>query len=195
MANGDKGKGVVLFGVGSAVGAGLALLFQARPAKAATDSEKLDYIATLLENLNTAEANVLAAIKSLSLGGVPGPTEVQVAVTTPWTAKDPVTIFEQAIRNAGVFTTDDLVDYRNAKRLAFKVESTLNVGVIVQVMANFDKSWNLAVPQAMPFPVPANGNIDIGLAWDDWRCFVGVQITVAVAPASGLLRIRAVLQE
>ncbi len=194
MSN-DKGKDMALLVTGGVLGTGLGLLLQARPVKAATPDEKLDYIATLLEELLKTEADVLAAIKSLSLGGVPGTTEVAVAVTTPWTAKEPAIIFQQALRSAGVFFSDDLVDYRNCKRLAFKVESTLNQPVIIQLMSNFDKSWQLAVPMAAPFPCPANGNIDIGLAWDDWRPFVGVQITVGVAPISGILKIRQVLQE
>ncbi len=200
MSNG-QGKDVALLGAGVAlgvVGGGLAALFATRPVEAAPDTTKLEYIATLLETLNRTEADVLAAIKSLSLGGVPGvpgTAEVTVAVTTPWTAKEPAIIFQQALRSAGVFFSDDLVDYRNSKRLAFKVESTLDQPVIIQLMGNFDKSWQLAIPMDGPFPCPANGNIDIGLAWDDWRPFVGVRITVGAPPLSGMLTIRQVLQE
>ncbi|GAH46214.1 unnamed protein product, partial [marine sediment metagenome] len=42
---------------------------------------------------------------------------------------------------------------------------------------------------------PANDNISIGPAWDHWCPYIGVRITVAVAPTAGLLTISAVSQE
>jgi len=196
--NNHGGKEAAMVIGGGIIGAGLTALFQSRPAKAAPESDKLDYVATLLERLITAEADTLAAIKSLSLGGapvLPGQTEVNVAVTTPWVARDPVIIFDLAIRNAGVFFSDDLADFRNSKRLAVKVESTLNQAVVIQLMGNIDNTWQLAVPIAGPFPCPANGNLLFGLAWDDWRPFIGAQITAGIAPVSGNLRVRQVLQD
>jgi len=44
-------------------------------------------------------------------------------------------------------------------------------------------------------PLAANGNLSVGPAWDDWAPFIGVRITVAVAPTAGILNIWAVVQE
>jgi len=207
MAEKDNGKNALLVVAGGAVGAGLTMLFQSKPAKAATESDKLDYIADLLEGLIKAEVDTLAAIKNLSLGGipglprlpglpgVPGVAEIQIAVSTPWVAKDPVLIFNQAIRNIGVFFSDGLVDYRNSKRLTFKLESSLDQAIIVQLVGNVRETWQLGTNIGPPIPCPANGNISIGLAWDDWNAFVGVQITTAIAPAAGILNIWQVLQD
>jgi len=198
------GKNAALVVAGGAVGAGLALLFQSKPAKAAPESDKLDYIATLLEGLIKAEIDTLAAIKNLSLGGapglpglpgIPGVSEIQIAVSTPWVAKDPVLIFNQAIRNIGTFFSDGLVDMRNSKRLSFKIESSLDQAIIVQLVGNARETWQLATNIGPPIPCPANGNISIGLAWDDWIPFCGVQVTTAIAPAAGILNIWQVLQD
>ncbi len=40
-----------------------------------------------------------------------------------------------------------------------------------------------------------NGNLNVGLVWDDWHPYVGVRITVAVVPTAGVLTIWAVIQE
>jgi len=200
MADEDNGgKGAQLFvvaGAASVVGGMLGALFASRPAKAAAETDKLEYIASLLETLNKSEADVLAAIKALGeISGGVTPGVIGVTVSTPWVAKEPVLIFQQAIRSAGTFTSDDLVDFRNGKRLAFKVESSLDQNVIIQLVANTTKTFNLATNLDGPFPCPANGNIHIGLAWDDWLSFVGVQITLGAAPISGMLSIWQVMQE
>lgn len=44
-------------------------------------------------------------------------------------------------------------------------------------------------------PCTANGNISVGLAWDDWQPYIGVRVTAAVAPTAGLLSVWAVVQE
>jgi len=44
-------------------------------------------------------------------------------------------------------------------------------------------------------PLAANDNLSVGLAWDDWHPFVGIEIVLAVAPTAGTLTISAVIQE
>lgn len=188
------GRKAALLVTGGILGATLTKIFESKPALAASDTQKLDYIASLLEQLNTSSVAVINAIHDLALSSGGGGV-VTVEVATPWKAKEPETIFNQAIRNAGVFQSDNMVDHRNSKRLVFKVESTLNQACIIQPVANLDNSFQLALPFGGPFPCPANGNIDIVLAWDDWRPYIGIQITVAIAPVSGNLRVRQAMQE
>jgi len=44
-------------------------------------------------------------------------------------------------------------------------------------------------------PVAANGNISVGLAWDDWQPFVGARIIVGAAPTTGRLKVEYSIQE
>lgn len=188
---GDGAKTTALIVGGTALGVGLAALFGARPVKGAIDTEKLDYIASLLEQLNVTELEVLTAIKGISIS----PGGVTVEVLSLWKAKEPEHIFEQAIRSIGVFQSDTMVDFRNGKRLLFKIESTLDQAVTIQVIGNQSDTFNLATNIDGPFAVAANGNITIGLAWDDWHPYVGIIITAAIAPAAGILSIWSMIQE
>jgi hypothetical protein len=191
---------------GSAFTAIIATLLAAKPVQAAPTDEKLDYLIEVLTTLVPVLAEVSerqgALIdllqKWLAAQGVPGVPGIEVTVLTPWVGKEPQLIFQQAIRAAGNSQSDDLVDYRNAKRVVFKVESSLNQAVIVQLVGNITKSFNLATNVNGAFPCPANGNISIGLAWDDWQPYIGVIITAAPPPATptaGILTIWAVEQE
>jgi len=192
---------MALGGVGGAVVGAIATLLLTRPAEAAPPDEKLDY---LLECL-TALISVLAQVAErqatlielleqwLAAQGVePG---IQVTVLTPWVAKEPEEIFSQPIRSAGTFFSDKMVDWTKGKRILFKVESTLNQIAQIQLIGNTGDSMNLATDVNGAFPCLANSNISIGLAWDDWHPYIGVRITVAVAPTAGILTISAVIQE
>ncbi|GAJ07166.1 unnamed protein product, partial [marine sediment metagenome] len=99
------------------------------------------------------------------------------------------------IRSAGTFYTDSMVNWTKGKRILFKAESSLNQAVILQPKGNIVDNMDLAVDINGALPLAANGNLSVGLAWDDWHPYVGVKITVAVAPAAGILTISAVVQE
>jgi hypothetical protein len=187
----DGGKNAALVIAGGAFGIGLAALLSSKPAAAAPDSAKLDYIASLLEHMGATQEAILTAIKNINLGGLVFPDPL----LTPWIAKEPQHIFEQAIRSVGVFFSDIMVDCRRGKRMMVKVESSLDVAVAIQLIGNMSESFNLATDINGPFPCPINGNISIGLAWDDWHPYVGVRITAAAPPTIGLLNIWSVIQD
>ncbi|GAI87307.1 unnamed protein product, partial [marine sediment metagenome] len=113
----------------------------------------------------------------------------------PWVAKEPEEIFSKAILSAGTFYSDKMVDWTKSKRILFKVESSLNEAVNIQLIGNVQNSKELATDIGLALPCTANGNISVGPAWDDWHPYVGVRITVAVAPTAGILNISAVIQE
>lgn len=180
--------------LGGALGAAFMYLLQGRPAEAAEPGDKLDYIATLLEHLNATEILILDAVKGITPGGgVPG--GVEVTVLTPWVAKEPELIFQQAIRSVGTFDANTMVDFTHGKRMVIKVESSLNQPIIIQPVGNQTNSYQLATNINGPLPCIANGNITIGFAWDDWLPYVGIRITVGAAPTAGIISIWAVIQE
>jgi len=196
--------GLVVGGLGgTALGVAIATLLAARPAAAAPPDEKLDYLLEVL----TALVPVLAELSErqaaltellqqwLAAQGVPGIPTVEVTVRTPWVAKEPEQIFSRAIRSAGTFYSDKMVDWTEGKRILFKVESSLNQAIQIQLIGNKDASRELATDIDAALPCAANGNISVGPAWDDWHPFIGVRITVAAAPMAGILNIWAVVQE
>ena len=193
--------GLVVAGVGgTALALAVAALVAARPARAAPTDEKLDYLIEVLTTLVPALAEVSERIglfeQWLAAQGI-APVEgaVDVTVKTPWVAKEPEQIFNSPIRSAGTFYTDRMVNYTKGKRILFKAESSLNQAVILQVTGNIvdDKDRSIDVNGALP--LAANGNLSVGLAWDDWHPFVGIKITGALAPTAGILTISAVVQE
>jgi len=199
----DRGAGLVVGGVGGTLlGAALAILLTAKPAEAAPPEEKLNYLIDVL----TALVPVLAEVADsqttliqllqqwLAAQGVPGIPTVEVTVKTPWVAKEPEEIFREPITSADTFYSR-IVDWTEGKRFMIKVESSLNEAVQIQVIGNIINSVTKATDINGPFPCPAQGNISIGLAFDDWHPFIGVRITTAIAPTSGLLTISAVIQE
>ncbi|GAI85897.1 unnamed protein product, partial [marine sediment metagenome] len=131
----------------------------------------------------------------LAAQGIPPAEGVEVTVSTPWVAKEPEEIYRYAIRTIGTFYSNKMVDWTRGKRLVIKVESSLDQAVQIQVIGNTVDDMELATDINGPFPCTANGNISVGLAWDDWHPFIGVRITTAVAPTSGILTISAVVQE
>lgn len=200
----DKATGLVVGGIGGTVlGATIALLIAAKPAAAAPPEEKLDYLIEVLTTL----VPVLAELSErqvaltelleqwLAVQGVPGIPGVEVSVRTTWAAKEPEQIFSQAILSAGDFYSDKMVDWTRGKRIVFKVESSLNQAVQIQVIGNTTDSKELAIDIGPALPCTANGNISVGPAWDDWHPYVGVKITVGVPPTAGILTIWAVVQE
>jgi len=188
----NGGKALVeggIVGLGAGVGAYLGSRKGGAPAAPPGEAERLDAIIVLLQQLKATDDAILAALKALVLPGAPG------EVSTPWKAKEPELLLAQAIRSVGTFISDKMVDFRNGKRLLFKVESSLDQNVTIQLVGNKADGFNQATDVDGPFPCLANGNISIGLAWDDWHPYVGVRITAAVAPTVGMLNIWSVLQE
>jgi len=110
-------------------------------------------------------------------------------------AREPIKIYDQAMRAAGVFLSDRMVKWTEGSRLLLKVESSLDQIVQIQATGNIFDNRTLTTNIGPPIPCLANGNISIGLAWDDWQPFVGVIITLAAVPTTGILRIWAVIQE
>lgn len=196
MSNGrnEGGKNAALVVAGGALGVGLAALLKSKPVSAAPDSAKLDYIASLLEHMGATEEAILVAIKNISLPGG-GIITFPDSFLTPWKGdKDPVQIYQQAIRSAGPFQSDVMVDMRNVKRLAIRAESSLDVVATIQPIGNFVDSFNLAVNVGPAAGCPINGQVGFGLAWGDWMPYIGVLITPIGLPTTGLLTIWVVTQ-
>ncbi|GAH38104.1 unnamed protein product, partial [marine sediment metagenome] len=104
---------------------------------------------------------------------VPGVPAVEVTVLTPWVAKEPEQIFSSSIRSASTFYSDKMVNWTKGKRILFKVESSLNKAVTIQLIGNIVDDMSLATDINGALPCAANGNISVGLAWDDWMPYVG----------------------
>lgn len=198
------GTGIIVGGIGGTVlGVTIATLLAARPAAAAPPEEKLDYLievlitlVPVLAELSERQATLTQLLEQwLAVQGVPGIPGVEVSVSTPWVAKEPEEIFSRAILFADTFYSDKMVNWTRGKRILFKVESSLNKVAQIQVIGNTTDSKELATDIGPEIPCTANGNISIGLAWDDWHPYIGVRITVAEDPAAGILTISAVVQE
>ena len=202
----DRVTGLVVGGIGGTVlGTTIAMLIAARPAAAAPPEEKLDYLievltilVPVLAEVSERQATLIELLEQwLAAQGVPGIPTVEVTVRTPWVAKEPEQIFERDIRSAGDFYSDKMVNWTNGKRILFKVESSLNKAVNIQLIGNIVDSKDLATDINGPLPCTANGNISVGLAWDDWHPYIGVKVIVATGaePTAGILTISAVVQE
>ncbi len=198
----DRGGGIVVGGVGGTVlGTMLGLLLAAKPVEAAPPEEKLNFLIEALTALIQVLAEVADGQTTLinlmqqwlaAQGVAPG---VEVTVLTPWKAKAPQQIYSNDIRAVGTFLSDTMVNWTEGKRILLKVASSLNQAVNIQVIGNFVDDMNLATNINGALPCPANSNISVGLAWDDWLPFFGVRITTAIAPTAGILNIWAVTQE
>ena len=197
------GTGIIVGALGgSALTAAIATLLAARPAAAAPTDEKLDYLIELLTALIPVLAEVAEGQTSLIVlfeqwlaaqGIEPG---VEVSVSTPWVAQEPVEIFDRAVRETAVtLDCDKMADYRRGKRILFKVESSLDQAVNVQIVGNIADTMTLATNINAALPVAANGNITVGLAWDDWHPFVSARIIVGAAPTTGRLKVEYCIQE
>jgi hypothetical protein len=194
---GNGGRDALMVLGGAFGGTFLAELLQKKPTVQAPDTERLNFIADLLLELirqdgliTQGEKEILDALAALVPGGIPS------SILTPWVEdKDPDQIFNQAIRNPGVFFTTKRVDFRRGKRLAIRVENTLDQPLILQTFGNFTDTEIGATDINGPIPCLAAGNANIGLGWDDWQPYIGVRINVAVAPTMGFLRIWSAMQE
>ncbi|GAI94374.1 unnamed protein product [marine sediment metagenome] len=208
MAEDEQGvaKGLVVGGMGGAALATLiATLLAAKPVKAAPLDEKLDFLIEALTTLvpvlaevAEGQAELITAMQQwLAAQGIPvaPPEGVEVTVRTDWIAKEPEQIFSSAIRSAGTFYTDRMVNWTRGKRIVFKAESSLNQAVNLQVIGNIVDDAARATDIGLALPLAANGNLSVGLAWDDWTSYVGLRVTAAVAPTAGILTIYAVIQE
>jgi hypothetical protein len=194
--------GPMLLGTGMGFLAGiLGSMGISKPAEAATPEEYQAYLAELMELMVESNLKIIELLTKINAAqGISGGTGTpgqpgEINITTPWVAREPVLIFDQAVRDVGPFQSDSMIDFRNGKRLYFKIESSLNQAVNLQLVSNMDDSFQLATNINGVIPCPANGNVHIGLAWDDWGPYVGITITGGIAPASGRLSIWAVLQE
>ena len=198
------GKGLVVGGIGGTVlGVTVASLLAAKPAEAAPPEDKLNYLiecltalVPVLAELSERQASLIELLEQwLATQGVLGVPTVEVSVRTPWVAREPEQIFSQAIRSAGTFYSDKMVNWTKGKRILFKAESSLNQAVTIQPIGNISDDMKLAVDINGALPLAANGNLSVGLAWDDWHPYVGIKITVPVAPTAGLLTISVIVQE
>ena len=202
---GKTARGLVVGGIGGTLlGAAIAALLAAKPAEAAPPEEKLNYLIDCLTTLvpvlaQVAESNaqLIALLEQwLAAQGMAPPTEgVEVTVSTLWVAKEPEEIYRFGIRTTGTFYSNKMVDWTRGKRLVIKVESSLDTAVQIQLIGNTVDDMDLATDINGPLPCSANGNISVGLAWDDWHPYIGVKITVGADPQKGTLTISAVLQE
>lgn len=191
--------GLVLGGMGGALAGVLATLLATRPAKAAAPEAKIDYIIEcqtaivgLLEQLVESNARLVELLEQMQ--GVP-PGEGITAIQTRWQAAEPEEIFHKEIRSAASFYTEPMLSWEQGKRLVIKVESSLDQNVQIQLIGDVVDNVLMATEINAPHPCAAGANISIGPAWDDWHPFIGVRIDAAVAPTSGVLIIRAVIQE
>ncbi|MBA7569212.1 hypothetical protein ES708_10950 [subsurface metagenome] len=201
---GKTAQGIVIGGLGGTLlGAAITALLMAKPAEAAPPEEKLNYLIDCLTTLvpvlaEVAESNaqLIALFQQwLAAQGMPPAEGIEVTVLTPWVTKEPEEIYRYPIRTAGTFYSNKMVDWTNGKRILFKVESSLNQAVNIQIIGNIVDDKELATDINGALPCAANGNISVGPAWDDWTPFIGIRITAAVAPTAGILTISAVVQE
>lgn len=206
MEEKDKSRVAALasFGFGTAFGTVMGALMAAKPAQAAPPETKLDYlivltegIGALLEQLHRDHLDIITALQAiaLALGAAPPGVVVEVTAVTPWRAKEPVQLLSQAIKSAGTIFTDSMVNWTEGKRLLIKAESSLNQAIQLQPIGNISNTVTLATDIGPVVACPANGNVSIGFAWDDWQPYVGVRITLPIAPTDGILTIWAVVQE
>jgi len=197
------GTGLVVGGLGATALALIATLAATRPARAAPADEKLDYLievlttlVPLLAEVAEGQAELITAMQQwLAAQGIAPVEGAEVTVRTEWIAKVPEQIYRSAIRATGTFYTDRMVNWVKGKRIMFKAESSLNQAVTLQVIGNIVDDKERATDVNGVLPLAANGNLSVGLAWDDWHPFVGIEIVSAVAPTAGILTISDVVQE
>jgi hypothetical protein len=185
---------------GAALATAIAALMAARPVKAAPPDEKLNYLLEVLTVLVPVLAEVsqrqVALIELLEQLLTAAPEErALITVVAPYLAKEPEQIFSSSIRSAGTFYSDKMVDWTKGKRILFKAESSLNQAVNIQIIGNISDDIKLATDINGMLPLAANGNLSVGLAWDDWHPYVGIRIEVPTAPTAGILTISAIVQE
>ena len=199
------GVGIVVGGIGgTALGIAVATLLAAKPARAAPTDEKLEFLIDVLATLvplmaegAERQATLIALFEQwLAAQGIPVEGAVEVTVQTPWIGTAPTEIFNREVREAAAtLDCDRMANYIKGKRILFKVESSLDQGVQIQPVGNIEDSVTLATNIGAALPVAPNGNITVGLAWDDWHPFVGARIIVGAAPTTGRLKVAYSIQE
>jgi len=201
MSERGASEGLIIGGVALGLGATFAALLASRPAQAAPSEEKFDYLIDLLTALIPALADWAEGQATLNLtlqqwlaaqGIEPG---AKLSISTQWSSGDKVEMYRDSPRSVGTFDASRMVRWTEGKRILFKIESSLDQAVNIQLVGNLDEDMALASNINGVLACAANGNISIGPAWDDWHPFLGIRIIVAVAPVTGILTIRAVIQE
>jgi len=78
--------------------------------------------------------------------------------------------------------------------MSIRVTSTLDQAVIIQVVGNFAGDYDGATNINGPLPCLADSTITIGLAWDDWHPYIGVEVNLGIIATVGELSIQYVVQ-
>jgi hypothetical protein len=139
---------------------------------------------------------LLAILEGWTPGGTPGVPGIEAEIKTIWEAGPTQELLTPtAIRTIG--TTDtEMVDFTKGKRLLVKVSSSLNQNITVQPVGHIKKTMVGAANIGLaPIPCPAGATISIGFAWGDWHPYIGITLNHAIAPASGTVGVKAVVQE
>ena len=194
-----KGGAAVAAGLGGFAG-GLAgsLLGGSKVVAATTTGEPTDET-TELQQILAALQNILTAIQNIpgiSVGTGSTGTSSITETEAEWSTTDPVTIFNEAIGSAEPVNGDSIYDARNAKRVLFRAESTLNQDVSIQLVGNIQPNYQGATNLGAPVVCPANDNISIliGMGSNNWQPYIGVVITPVGVPTAGILTILALSQ-
>ena len=110
-----------------------------------------------------------------------------IAVPSLRTAQSgPVTPANEVLYNAipggaGTFYSD-MFNFQGARRLLLFINNGLDVAVTVQAIGNIEDATATATTINGIIPVASTAQASIGLAYDDWHPFVGIQIVLAVPP-------------
>jgi hypothetical protein len=137
--------------------------------------------AAKLDTLDSDLQSILAAIQALATGG------------TPPVPEDPVILWQKTITSAtpaGTPLSTPLVDFRQVRHVLFKFESTLDQAVNLQVVGDiFNTTSTRQVNVGGAIALAAGDTAAAEPGWAQWYPWMGVQITVPVAPATGKLTI------
>jgi len=162
---------------------------------------RLDTLISIYEARGLVAPTIAPTVVGVPGEPAPAAAPVQVAISTlsapiatTWKATEPVEIYKASIRGTGVFVSKNF-NWQKGKRLLIWVESTLDQSVQIQPKGNIRDNLPNATEMGPSIPCTSEGNISIGLAWDDWHPFIGVEITISTAPTKGVLKIEVVAQE
>ncbi len=186
------GQTAVVAAAAAGAGSFLGTLLSRRPVAEAASEDKMDHLIDLAAAMLTDLGKLNAYLQTIIASGHGGMPE---SLLTPWVARDPVVIFDQEVRQAGIIQANMMVDYTSGKRALIKVESSLDQAVDIQTIGNIVDNFASAADIGPVLPCPANDNISIGLGWDDWHPWIGVRMNLAAVPTAGRLMIMVVIQE
>lgn len=115
------------------------------------------------------------------------------------TSSEPILLMSQDIRAGGVVIySDKMLDCRavtNKGHVYFKIESSLDQAVNVQIVGNMLESFVRASDVGLSIPVPPNGNASITLLESQWCPWVGATVAVPFPPTQGRFNLWAITQE